>query len=757
MSIQFQIVPASESGIIGGRSHGGAWGDFNGDGYPDLWVNRHLSPGSLYLNQKDGTFTDVTTDIFVEQPTGDHHGAAWADFDNDGDQDLVQLVGGGRGTGVGPAFSNQFYVNEAGQLEDRAASVGIDYPAARGRAPLLLDVNNDGLLDVVVGVIPRQDEIEAPPKIFQQNADGTFEDVSAIVGFELDNAPSFFLSDLSGDGNLDVVADTGRPFTVYDATSVPWVDITSDTLPNSTEDGGVASADFNGDLLPDLFITRSRFGRNDIYQNDIDRATARLGATRNEKGFQLDTDAEVTFDILTTDGRFSIDLNEVYIGAEGINPTDWEFTLSPDNPDVVGISPHTPGVDRGIYIGYDPTLERWQFLLSSADETNLEQNILDKNNLIAFIETSDAISELTGIGFQADPPPPDEQLLLNTTQGLIDRSEEAGINSIPGNGRSVVAGDFDNDMDQDVYIVTSRSVVNTPNVLYENQGDGTFIAVPDAGGAAGTELGQGEFVMTADYDLDGFLDLLVANGGGPPTPLTTNAPYELFRNQGNSNHWLELDLQGTVSNRDGIGAQVFLTAGGVTQLREQSGGINHSIQNHQRLHFGLAEHTEVQELTIHWPSGRVQRIENLPADRLFQIVEIGGNTSDRIIGTSKNEVISGGQGYDFLNGKQGNDFLYGDNGKDRLIGGPGQDVLTGGRGDDFFFLQKNKGADTITDFQDGTDSLKLTGGITFEQLSIEQVNSDTQISMADSDRVLATLLGIDASVIGAEDFLPAFF
>ncbi len=622
-NILFNAIPPSESGIdSAGITYGGAWGDVNGDNYPDLWVNNHYSDiyghaAILYLNQGDGSFRDVTNEIFAVKPLGDFHGTAWADFDNDGDQDLIQIVGGGRGVGIGPEFSNQFYVNDGGILVDRAVSLGVDYSLARGRGVLWSDYNKDGLLDLTEGAIHRLDDNVAPAKIFQQKNDGTFEDVSAIAGFNLLDANDFLLSDLSGDGNLDLIVNDFETSStiVYDTTSFPFKDITSATIPDDTiiKAKDVIIADFNGDLRPDMYrISGSGDGFSDLIQDGDNAVTARLYASQNEKGIQLDTTGEVTLDLIYDDiSSERIPLDQVYIGANGIHPADWNFTLSPSDHNVEGFFPHTPGVDRGIYIGFDPALQRWKLLLSSPSV----------EKLLIFINTSELISESRGIGFTVGSPIPESQLLINTSLGFIDHSDEAGINNIPVRGMSAVAGDFDNDMDQDVYIITTRSVLNTPNILYENQGDGTFVAIPDAGGAAGIETGIDDFVTTADYDLDGFLDLLVASGNAFNNPLIENAPYQFFHNQGNSNHWLEIDLQGVDSNRDGIGAQVFLTAGGVTQLREQSGGIHNAVQNHQRLHFGLADNTSAQELIINWPSGIVQVVGNIAADQLVRITE----------------------------------------------------------------------------------------------------------------------------------------
>jgi len=193
-------------------------------------------------------------------------------------------------------------------------------------------------------------------------------------------------------------------------------------------------------------------------------------------------------------------------------------------------------------------------------------------------------------------------------------------------------GDFDNDMDVDIYMVCStwgkiisdagekRSDKNLPNIFLENLGDGNFVRITNGTGAEGTELGAGETVSVADYDNDGFLDLFVTNGGGW-TNYRMGGPHQLFKNLGNNNHWIELDLEGTVSNRDGVGTLVFLTAGGKTQFREQTGGVHLHAQNYQRIHFGLSNYTNIEKIIIDWPSGIIHTIKNVSSNQILTIKE----------------------------------------------------------------------------------------------------------------------------------------
>ncbi|MGD1699247.1 putative Ig domain-containing protein, partial [Dapis sp. BLCC M229] len=128
----------------------------------------------------------------------------------------------------------------------------------------------------------------------------------------------------------------------------------------------------------------------------------------------------------------------------------------------------------------------------------------------------------------------------------------------------------------------------------------------------------------------------------------------------------------------------------------------------------------------------------------------GGNNNDTLFGGGSSDELRGNAGDDLLDGGNGVDILLGGQGSDRLIGGNGQDFLTGGADADEFVLTPNQGRDTINDYEDGTDSFLLTGGLGFADLSF-QSNAGSTLIKAEGN-TLARLLGVDASVLGAEDF-----
>ena len=139
----------------------------------------------------------------------------------------------------------------------------------------------------------------------------------------------------------------------------------------------------------------------------------------------------------------------------------------------------------------------------------------------------------------------------------------------------------------------------------------------------GEHAGTADVVVTADYDLDGFLDLMVVNGSNM-RPVNVGGPKQLFHNRGNSNHWMEFDLVGTTSNRDGVGSKVYVTSGGVTQYREQNGGYHRWSQNFPRVHVGLAANTQA-DATVVWPDGTQTTYTSLDANHLYQLKQDGTN------------------------------------------------------------------------------------------------------------------------------------
>ncbi|MBO1347628.1 MAG: hypothetical protein EBE86_009630 [Hormoscilla sp. GUM202] len=148
--------------------------------------------------------------------------------------------------------------------------------------------------------------------------------------------------------------------------------------------------------------------------------------------------------------------------------------------------------------------------------------------------------------------------------------------------------------------------------------------------------------------------------------------------------------------------------------------------------------------------GRVEDVFNIEVSS-----PITGIPKDyELQGTENADTLSGDRGNDSLYGGEGSDTLYGQEGDDLLDGGNGSDTLYGGDGVDTFVLAPGMGQDTIDDFTNHTDKIRLEGGLIFTELEIaSHQGSSTSIKVAASGEVLAILSGIDYEVIRADDFV----
>ncbi len=152
-----------------------------------------------------------------------------------------------------------------------------------------------------------------------------------------------------------------------------------------------------------------------------------------------------------------------------------------------------------------------------------------------------------------------------------------------------------------------------PRILQMNQGDGTFCDASAQAGPAITEPRAARGLAYGDLFNDGQIDIVIGDIDGTP---------QVLRNHGIAgNHWISFELAGTKSNRMAIGARLKLVAGGITQTDQIHSGGSYLSQNDTRVHFGLGKATKIESLEIYWPSGKVETIKDLEADKFYHVHE----------------------------------------------------------------------------------------------------------------------------------------
>ena len=495
---------------------GAAWGDYDGDGDPDLYLvnvdgplsatpeeaGRSPARSTLYRND-GGRFTDVT-EAAGAGVRGCGMGAAWGDSDNDGDLDLVVTRFG----------ANVLLRNRGdGTFEDHSAASGIGGPRGFWSGASWGDYDLDGDPDLyIAGYV----QYRYDPDLARR----TSLQYRAMVPYSLN--PSSY----TPERNLLFRNDGGRFREIGRQAGVD----------NTTGRSLSASwSDFDGDGRPDLYVA------NDISDNVFYR---NLGGGRFE---------DISHAAWVAD----------YRGAMGLGIGDWD-----NDSDLDMFVTHWIAQENALYDNLGAAGLRF---LDIADQVGLGQSTLDF------------------VGWGTD---------------FLDYDNDGRLDLFAVNGST-----FQRDDDPSL-------LAPMRNQLFWNGGrDRGFF---DVGTAAGTALGVenvGRGGAFADYDADGDVDILVVVNGGEA---------RLLRNEGgNTGAWLRLVLRGR-TNRFAIGAVVRLTAGGATQMREVGSGPSYLSQSPPgETHFGLGSATTIDRLEIAWPSGTRQAFTDLPVRSTLTVTEGG--------------------------------------------------------------------------------------------------------------------------------------
>jgi hypothetical protein len=452
-----------------------------------------------------------------------------------------------------------------------------------------------------------------PDFLYHNRGDGSFERAVTNVFGGLGSGFGAW-GDYDNDGFLDLYSVSARDLGVrlyHNQGNRTLLRLTSAAvvgpiISDHSSSGSTAWGDYDNDGFLDVFVASGTFGgdlRNFLYHNQGNGTFAKIttGSIVNDlheswTGAWADYDDDGRLDLfVTSNGGFT---------ASGL-PEDNQWFHN-DGPagftqltaGQLGLPLHDGGYSRGCAWGdYD-------------NDGRLDLFVAGRTNLLYHNEGDGTFQKvITG------------EIVTDSTI-----FESIGCTWV----------DYDNDGYLDLFVVNVRD----NNFFYHNNGNGTFTRI-----LTGSPVNDGSRntidAAWADYDNDGFMDVFIANADGG------NA---LFHNNGNTNHWINLKLVGTASNRSGVGAKVRIlaTIGGKTFWQRRDIGCSGSQegQSDLRASFGLGDATNIDTVRIEWPSGTVQELHNVGSKQFLTVTEPA-----RLKGT-----VSDGQFQLLLNGGVG--FTY---------------------------------------------------------------------------------------------------
>lgn len=493
-------------------------------------------------------------------------GCGWIDYDQDGLLDLY-LVNGAATRAYKPAHplrSALYHNNGDGTFTDVTAKAGVGAVGLFGMGVAVGDYDNDGYPDLLVLGYGRS-------ILYHNNGDGTFADVTAHAGVENPGrwASSAAWFDYDNDGRLDLVI----------ANYLDW------------------SPDRNfwcGDHGPGM--------RSYCHPDDYNGEAPTLYHNNG-------------------DGTFADVSKQSGVGVK-------------------------PGNGLGI-MTFDYDNDGWQDIFIANDSmanflfhNNRDGTFREVGYWAGVAVSGDGLPE-AGMGTDAADTTGNGRMDLLVThldsqlarlyQNMGKQTfDDATIRSGLGYATFHMSGfgarfmDYDNDGALDIFMANGHVLDNIhrynssvhyaePKLMFRNLGNGMFKNVSGELGPDFLRPRVSRGAAVGDFDNDGDLDILVNNNGERP---------QLLRNDGgNSNHWLEILLIGTRSNRDGVGARITVCAGTLVLYDQRKGGMSYQSAQDPRLHFGLGPHANVDTVEIIWPSGTVTKLANIKSDRIIAIQE----------------------------------------------------------------------------------------------------------------------------------------
>lgn len=478
----------------------------------------------------------------------------------------------------------------------------------------------------------------------EQNTSTTFDRLQGVP-VVTDRASTGGVSwiDFDNDGDLDLVVTNGYDVSNPDG-AFPQLnkfylnngDGTFTTLEDSpfatdeTFSSGSTWGDYDNDGDPDVFISTQGNQNNIIYDNDgrgrlvipQDSSATSQGGTSFGAAW-VDVDSDGWLDLYVGNGGLSnIQPDFLYK-----NNRDGTFTQIFGNP-ITSDSIATVGGtwsdfdndnDLDLYVpnrrGGDILYVNegnWEFSKKEDFSLTREMRIFSSQGACTGDFDNDGdIDIYVGKTFGSA-----NLLLVNDGAGNFTplQDDPAVVNG--GNTYGVLASDFDNDGDLDIIGATWGGAPE----YYENLGGMKFQKIQL--GDLGASIIYAGSIATGDYDNDGDQDVYVGNWPNLPGASEEN---HFYINQNSSGNWLKVKLEGTKSNRSGIGAKVFVTSTidgkEVTQLREVSGSQNWRSQSALIQHFGLGDSNQVTKILVKWPSGDTTELENIGINQTLNVKE----------------------------------------------------------------------------------------------------------------------------------------